>query len=213
MKRRDKGKIEGPFVPMLIGTLKASAWRAMSPAGRVVYLALKSRYSIGLRNNGRLYLSVRAAAEETGLGKNVVARGFREIQYYGFGAITNPGCLGVEGKGKAPHWRLTELGYMGDPPTREFLRWNGEKFHEQRSPEYYKRRDRRLARLAARKKQNPVPTSGTPCPDVRDITVSPTSGHLADEVCRRPVHIDDSACTDVRDISRANHLHPPKGIR
>jgi hypothetical protein len=40
----------------------------------------------------------------------------------------------VEGKGKAPHWRLTELGYMKDLPTRDFERWNGKKF-KPRKPE------------------------------------------------------------------------------
>ena len=59
--------------------------------------------------------------------------------------MTEPGCLGVEGKGKAPHWRLTELGYMRDPPTQDFLRWNGEPFRD---------------RPPRRKKQNSGPQTG-----------------------------------------------------
>jgi hypothetical protein len=43
-----------------------------------------------------------------------------------------PGHLGVEGRGKAPHWRLTELGYMHEPPTRDFDRWNGKPFAEKK---------------------------------------------------------------------------------
>jgi hypothetical protein len=42
--------------------------------------------------------------------------------------MVTPGVLGVEGKGKAPRWRLTELGYMRDPPTHDFRRWDGHKF-------------------------------------------------------------------------------------
>ena len=42
--------------------------------------------------------------------------------------MTAPGYLGVEGKGRAPRWRLTEIGYMREPPTAEFKRWNGKKF-------------------------------------------------------------------------------------
>ena len=42
------------------------------------------------------------------------------------------GCLGIEGKGKAPHWRLTELGTtsktsssgVAEPPTRDYLTWD-----------------------------------------------------------------------------------------
>jgi hypothetical protein len=90
----------------------------MSAHARVVYMALKARYSFKARNNGRLYLSVRQAAKETGFNKDMGARCLRELAYYGFIVMTNPGCLGVDGKGKAPHWRLTELGYMTDPPTK-----------------------------------------------------------------------------------------------
>jgi hypothetical protein len=58
-RRKDKGRIEGPFVPMLIPTISSPAWRAMSPNARVVYMTLKSRYSNNSKNNGRIYLSAR----------------------------------------------------------------------------------------------------------------------------------------------------------
>jgi hypothetical protein len=61
--RRNKGRISGPFVPMLIETMASAAWRAMSPYARVLYVAVKSRYSFKARNNGRVYLSVRQAAD------------------------------------------------------------------------------------------------------------------------------------------------------
>jgi hypothetical protein len=119
-RRKDKGRIEGPFVPMLIQTTSCRAWRAMSPYARIVYMALKSRYGPGIKNNGRLYMSARDGAEETGFNIKTVARSLRELQHYGFTVMTKAGCLGVEGKGVAPHWRLTELGYMHEPPTRDF---------------------------------------------------------------------------------------------
>jgi hypothetical protein len=90
-------------------------------------------------------LSVRQAAEETGLNKDTIARSFRELTFYGFIVMSNPGCSGVEGRGKAPHWRLTEIGYMTDPPTRDFLRWDGVVFHEQKNLSHY-----------LKKKQKPV---------------------------------------------------------
>jgi hypothetical protein len=67
--------------------------------------------------------------------------------------------LGVNGKGKAPHWRLTEVGYMHEPPTKDFLKWDGEMFHEQKSPEYYKRQERRIAKL--RRAKNRIPHQPT----------------------------------------------------
>jgi hypothetical protein len=126
-RRRDKGKLP-PFVPLLKDTIASPAWRAMSPSARCVYIALKLRYSSNFKNNGRLYLSVRQAAKEVGVNKDTATRCFREIQHYGFGAITSGACLGVDGRGKAPHWRLTEVGYMAEPPTRDFLRWDGTPF-------------------------------------------------------------------------------------
>jgi hypothetical protein len=61
--------------------------------------------------------------------------------------MTSPGCLGVDGNGMAPHWRLTEVGYMNDPPTRDFGRWDGTKFKDC------------VSRRRRPKEQNPVPES------------------------------------------------------
>jgi hypothetical protein len=105
-----------PFVPMLKETLDAPAWRAMSHGARSLYTALKRRYNQNSHNNGRVFISQRIAANEIGSHHNEVARWFRELQHYGFIVKTTGGCLGVDGKGKAPHWRLTELGYMHERP-------------------------------------------------------------------------------------------------
>src|SRR5208337_94847 len=86
--------------------------------------------------NGRIYLSQRQAVTETGSGFEEIVRWFLELQHYGFIVMTAPGYLGLEGKGRAPHWRLTEVSYMRgtsskgmeDMPTMDFLRWDGSKF-------------------------------------------------------------------------------------
>jgi hypothetical protein len=153
--RHDKGRL-APFVPLLKETLATPAWRAMSPSARLLYIALKQRYSTNLKNNGRLYLSTRVAAKEVGLNKDVMARSFRELRHYGFIVQTAGGCLGVNGRGKAPHWRLPELGYMTDPPTRDFLNWTGKLFHDQKPPHYSKRANIVTFPIRRRQKQNPV---------------------------------------------------------
>jgi hypothetical protein len=144
---KDKGRL-APFVPLILDTMKTPAWRAMSHGARSLYVALKQRYSSNFKNNGKIYLSTRMAADELGSHscRDNVQRWFRELQYYGFIVMQEPGHLGVNGKGKAPHWRLTELGCMTDPPSRDFLHWDGVVFHEQKSPKYY-----------LLKKQNPGP--------------------------------------------------------
>jgi hypothetical protein len=129
---KDKGRLS-PFVPLLIDTLDTPAWRAMSHGARSLYVALKRRYGHNIHNNGRLFLSHRDAAEEIGSHRDEVGRWYRELQHYGFIVLQTAGVLGVEGRGQAPRWRLTELGYMRDPPTRDFLRWNGKRFKKTES--------------------------------------------------------------------------------
>jgi hypothetical protein len=103
----------------------------MSHGARSLYVALKLRYSDNFKNNGQIYLSLRDAAEEIGSGREEVCNWFRELQHYGFIVRTQAGYLGTEGRGRAPQWRLTEVGYMGDQPTRDFLKWNGIKYRRQ----------------------------------------------------------------------------------
>jgi hypothetical protein len=129
--RHDKGRLP-PFVPLLKDTMATPAWRGMSHGARSLYVALKLRYSSNFNNNGRLFLSQRDAAEELNSHHNQIARWFRELQYFGFIVMTEGGCLGIEGSGRAPHWRLTEIGYMKAPPTRDFVRWNGNPFPEKK---------------------------------------------------------------------------------
>jgi hypothetical protein len=143
--RGEKGRLP-PFVPLLKDTIKTDAWRATSHGARSLYAALKSRYNNKLGN--AVYLSTRIASAELGSHshRDNVRRWFRELQYYGFIVMVSPGQLGVDGRGKAPHWRLTEEWFAGEPPTRDFLHWDGDPFHEQKSPNSY-----------ISKKQNPGP--------------------------------------------------------
>ena len=131
-RREEKGRLP-PFVPLIKHTIDSSAWKAMSHGARSLYVALMRRYNLKLHNNGRIYLSQRDAAKELGSHHNEIARWFRELQFYGFIVMTKGASLGVEGKGKAPHWRLTELGYMNELPTRDFALWNGEKFVDRKT--------------------------------------------------------------------------------
>jgi len=86
-----------------------------------------------------------------------IERWFRELEHFGFIVMSSPGCLGVEGKGKAPHWRLTECGTTSktsatgvwEPPTNDFLRWDGTPFRDPKTkpwlPRGSQRGDHRVA--------------------------------------------------------------------
>ena len=102
----------------------------MSHGARSLYVSLKVRYNSGQHNNGRLFVSQRTASQEIGSSYAEIARWFRELHHFGFIVQTKGGSLGLNGKGTAPHWRLTECGYMNDPPTRDFARWDGTKFKD-----------------------------------------------------------------------------------
>jgi hypothetical protein len=156
-RKVDKGRIGGLFVPLLNETIDSPAWKSMSHGARTLYVAIKRRYSHNLQNNGRLYLPQRIAANEIGSKTAQVTRWFRELQHFGFLVMTHPGCLGVDGKGQAPKWRLTEIGYMKDAPTRDFMRWNGQPFIEP-------------------KKRNPVPEKGDKVSPKRGTGASPKRG-------------------------------------
>ena len=135
MKNRKTKNRLPPFLPLLVDMLDAPATKALSHGALRLYVALKRQYNPDLSNrrNGRVYLSQRRAHEEIRSDRAQIARWYRELQHYGFIVMTAPGCLGLDGKGKAPRWRLTEYGFMGDPPTKDFLRWRGVKFCDQKN--------------------------------------------------------------------------------
>ena len=129
MNKKDKGRLP-PFVPVFIATMKSPAWLAMSHGAKILYLALKSHVP---KERNEAYLSQRDASKEVGSSRRKIADWFEELEHYGFIVKTQEAALGVDGKGKAPHWRLTEMGTtwrasannLFEPPTNDFLRWDG----------------------------------------------------------------------------------------
>jgi hypothetical protein len=124
-RKFDKNEI---FIKVMIATMDAPAWLAMSLGARLLFIALRRRLRNDVNNNGAIFLSLRDAEKELGSKRDYIARWFRELEYYRFIVQTRPGILGSDGNGKAPHYRLTDLPYMDHPPSRDFLAWDGVKF-------------------------------------------------------------------------------------
>ncbi len=151
MSKKDKGRLP-PFVPLLLSTIDSLAWRQMSHSAQMLYVALRRRVP---KERNQAYLSFRQAREELRASPQKIAECFRELQHYGFIVLAQHGCLGVDGKGKSPHWRLTELGATSrtsaggvpEAPTRDFLKWDGVIFE--------RRRRERTPGSYGCKKQNP----------------------------------------------------------
>lgn len=122
-----------PFVPLFQATLDSEAWRATSHGAKALYIALKRRV-MNYQNIG--YLSHRDASAELRSSRRKVAEWFEELEQYGFIVLVRRGSLGVDGRGMAPHWRLTELGATSkasadgqfEPATADFFRWDRTKF-------------------------------------------------------------------------------------
>jgi hypothetical protein len=194
---RDKGRL-GPFVPLLKETLQTVAWRAMSHGARSLYVSLRGRVANDCRNNGKVFLSQRAACLETGSGFEQIVRWFKELQHFGFIVQTRGGCLGSNGKGQAPHWRLTELGTPNaeggmNIPTRDFLRWAGSRFNGNETTTI--------------QKQNPATESR--CTPLRKAVAPPLrkTVALSDRTATESRSIENpKTATESRSIS-SNHLH------
>ncbi len=142
---RTKGRL-APFVPLDKATIKTAAWKATTHGARSLYVALKSRYNTNLQ--GAVFLSHRLAKQELGSHsqRDSIARWFRELEYYGFIRKTALAHHGVNGHGRAPHYRLTEYWYLGKAPTRDFMNWDGSIFHEQKPPSAYLAKNRSRGR-------------------------------------------------------------------
>jgi hypothetical protein len=123
MNKKHRKRNLPPFVPLFKTTLDTPAWKATSHGARSLYVALKRFWNAKTDNNGRIYLSTRNAAAEIGSDRNEVLRWYHELEYYGFIAKTSEGRRGSGGF--APHWRLTEIGCNGAPPSVDFIKWNG----------------------------------------------------------------------------------------
>jgi hypothetical protein len=159
-KHKDKGRLP-PFVPLHISTMETPAWKALSMGARVLYAQIKRHHFVGAKNNnGKIYLSERTAQEEIGGGtRDSIRRWFRELQHYGFIVQTEGGCLGVDGKGKAPHWRLTELPTLTERETQDYLKWDGTPFPGNGNQAWRGRgqKPRKPIVTTAHEKQNPGP--------------------------------------------------------
>ncbi|MEH2508562.1 hypothetical protein V1290_007373 [Bradyrhizobium sp. AZCC 1578] len=173
-----------PFVPLFRETLATPAYRQLSFGARALFTALRTHC---VKNNGHVYLSLRDAGEELGhKSRNDIANWYRELAHYGFIVQTEAASLGVDGKGKATHWRITDLPTRKgnnelESPTKEFLRWDGVVFEPHVAPS----RRWNARKQAAFKKQNPGLHVGatvdcTSVPEVGCTFVPPSDGSGTD---------------------------------
>jgi hypothetical protein len=101
------------------------AWKALSFPARDAYFHLRVRCfadtaqmrSIVRNNNGQIYRAARDLADDMGCSPKTAMAALADLQAKGWIVATELGCLGVEGMGKAPKFRLTMLD-MGSGNSR-----------------------------------------------------------------------------------------------
>lgn len=102
----------------------SAAWRDLSGNAIKVYIAL-ARFNLG-DNNGNLFFSVETGMKETGLARNTVSRGLRDLEEHGLIAAVERGYFQVKG-GPATRWRLTHIpapSCKPSLPTHDYHRWH-----------------------------------------------------------------------------------------
>ncbi|MCK1753804.1 hypothetical protein IVA78_00835 [Bradyrhizobium sp. 137] len=200
-KDRSRDKLP-PFVPLFRETLATPAYRQLSFGARALFTALRTHC---VKNNGHVYLSHRDACEELGhKSRNDIANWYRELVHYGFIVQTEAASLGIEGRGKATHWRITDMPTRKgnnelETPTKDFLRWDGVVFEPHVAPS----RRWNAHKQTVIKKQNPglhVRTT-VGCTSVPEVgcTLVPPGGGSGSHV--QPISVQRDG-TDVQPISR-----------
>jgi hypothetical protein len=201
-RKKFSEKLKGQWTPMFHETLMSPAYRQLSFGARALFTALHRRC---VKNNKHVYMSQRDAAEELNhKNRNDIANWYRELVHYGFLVQTEAASLGVDGKGKATHWRITDMATRNqhggfDEATKDFLKWDGVVFEPHVAPS----RRWNARKTAALKKQNPGLNVGT--------TVDSTSGPVVDSTFVPPTGPSGTngesistnlSSTDVQSISR-----------
>jgi hypothetical protein len=111
------------FVSLPHHMLRSPAWRSLSTVARSIFVELAAIYNG--RNNGRLALSARDAAERVRCSKNTAARAFAELTQKGFVDLCSRGHFDR----KTPHaaeYRLTlhSCDRAGERASKRFMNWH-----------------------------------------------------------------------------------------
>ena len=128
--RNDLKKLRTTFTPLYIdATKKCPAWYAMDPRARALVMEIKLRFDRAAES--AVGMSARQAAKLLNTTDfHIAIRMLKQAVHYGFLVKTSDGHLGVNGKGVAAQFRLTDEPYLGQPATLDFKRWNGTLFEE-----------------------------------------------------------------------------------
>ena len=100
--------------------LQGAAYKSLKTVSRALLVELHALF-YGT-NNGQLFLSVREAAKRLNVAPNTAVKAFAELVDRGFIRVAQKGSYTLKQR-HATQWILTEHGYAGNLPTKDFVRW------------------------------------------------------------------------------------------
>lgn len=184
MSKRKQNKGRQPhWISVFKITWKSAAWKMLSVGARALYVELAANYNTNAQNS--VFMSARTGAKRLNADKDCITKWMRELEHYGFIAKVSGAFLGLDGEGKAAHYRLTDRWYGQKEPTYDFQNWTGEIFEP--------------------KKQNPVRKNRTPCPEKPDIGVNGKNGKNGNNRPEKPDIDPPADCPEKPDITSFNH--------
>ncbi|MBP2229379.1 hypothetical protein J2847_002678 [Azospirillum agricola] len=107
------------FVALPHYLLNSPAWRTLTPNAKALLIDVWSRHNGA--NNGSIAYAVREAAG-IGLSKDQAGRAFRELEERGFLKVRHASTFTLKTR-EARTWELTAEPCAGQPPGKDFMRW------------------------------------------------------------------------------------------
>jgi hypothetical protein len=137
-KKRKPGKPDRFFIQVFNDVTDAPAWVELSLGARALFIELKKQYHRS--RQAAVWLSTRDAKERLRCGERSVARWKAELEHYGFIAKVREARQGE--RGASAHYRLTDEAYLGQPPSKEYMVWEGARYDvpeaEPRTPGHHR---------------------------------------------------------------------------
>jgi len=142
--------------------MKTDAYRATSVGARALLLELRANYNFNAEN--AVFMSSRDGAKRLNAHKDTVRKWLHELEHYGFIVEVQGAHLGVNGVGKAAHYRLTDCGFAGKiPATRDFEKWDGTLYDPKKQNPVRKNRPHCPKKLTIRT-ESQMDGNGNKCP-------------------------------------------------
>lgn len=100
--------------------LASPAYRALSCNARALYVDMLSFYNGG--NNGKLFMSVRFAAECMGVSPNTAQNALKMLESHGFIKPHVKGSFSYKAR-HATTWILTTRQFANNLETKDYMKW------------------------------------------------------------------------------------------